>query len=78
MHLVVVHSCVLCLFVSIQYTVTIIFNFQGKLPPLPPTLPRQPPVTADEWERLRDDAGRISSDKEKLLKARVFAGVRKC
>lgn len=39
-------------------------------------MPRQPPVTADEWERLRDDEGRISSEKEQLVKARVFAGVR--
>ena len=38
-------------------------------------LPRQPPVSSDEWERMRDDEGRISVDKEQQLRARIFAGV---
>ena len=53
---------------------SLIFS-QGKLPPQPAVKPRQPPVTSDEWERLRDDLGRLTPDKEQFFRARVFAGV---
>ena len=48
---------------------------QGKLPPS--ALPRLPPVTVEEWERFRDDWGRITTDSELKFKARVFYGVKK-
>ena len=49
--------------------------FKGKLPPRPVLEQRQPEVTSDEWERLRDDWGRITPKMEQQFRARVFAGV---
>ena len=49
---------------------------QGKLPPRLSAQPRLPPVTVEEWERLRDDWGRITEENELRFKARVFYGVR--
>ena len=48
---------------------------QGKLPQRPSALPRLPPVTLEEWERFRDDWGRINTESELKFKARVFYGV---
>ena len=48
---------------------------QGKLPQRPSALPRLPPVAVEEWERFRDDWGRITTDSELKFKARVFYGV---
>jgi hypothetical protein len=49
---------------------------QGKLPQRASALPRLPPVTVEEWERFRDDWGRIDTDSELKFKARVFYGVK--
>ena len=48
---------------------------QGKLPPCPPTLPRQAPVTMEEWESFRSADGKISKREEMRFRARVFSGV---
>ena len=44
-------------------------------PQRPSALPRLPPVTVEEWERFRDDWGRITTDSELKFRARVFYGV---
>lgn len=45
------------------------------MPRRPSAQPRLPPVAVEEWERLRDDWGRISKENELKFKARVFYGV---
>ena len=48
---------------------------QGKLPQRLNTLPRLPPVTLEEWERFREDWGRIDTENELKFKNRVFYGI---
>ena len=64
----------MCLFVIVTKSPVISFS-QGKLPTRPPLVPRQSPLTAEEWESLRGADGRISAVNERHFRARVFAGV---
>ncbi|CAI8050196.1 hypothetical protein GBAR_LOCUS27596 [Geodia barretti] len=53
----------------------VITDIRGKLPPRPPPLPLQPPLSHTEWESLRDGEGRISPRQQTRFRAIVFSGV---
>ena len=48
------------------------------MPSRPFKLPRVPPLDREEWESYRQIDGRITVEKEKQFRARVFAGVSCC
>jgi hypothetical protein len=52
----------------------VITDIRGKLPPRPPPLPLQPPLSHTEWESLRDGEGRITPRQQTSFRARVFSG----